>query len=224
MRKLFFDIETAPDMSVPDELLPKEEDLKLGNVKDPEKRAAAVEEKLAKEYERMGLTPLTGRVIAIGYKIDGKPAKVLFGQEEYQLILSFWDAVRKALDDNWAGEMPTLITFNGKSFDLPYLWLASVRHGIVPALDYTRYSAKYRDDHLDLKMFLSDNFGMRGTLSDWAIRYGIKAPEGSGKEIFDLFVAGNWKAIAKHCKDDVEVLAKLFDKVGLLFGGNNDNN
>src|SRR6185503_5118471 len=118
---IIFDIETGPiDRPLLDLLAP--EFKPAANLKDPEKIKASIEDKRQAYYEQAALSPVTGKVLTIGYDVDGQFTCGLPG-DEMAVIKSFWDLVIANPDVRFIG-------FNIAHFDLPFLIRRSLKHGL----------------------------------------------------------------------------------------------
>jgi len=110
--------------------------------------------------------------------------------------------------------MPTLVSFNGRGFDIPLLELAAFRYGIaVPAWfnmkdrSYEQKRNRYNlDAHLDLQDLFS-NFGatrINGGLNLIATLLNLPGKMGiSGHNVQRLFDEGDLAAINAYCRCDV---------------------
>jgi 3'-5' exonuclease len=109
---------------------------------------------------------------------------------------------------------PTLVSFNGRSFDIPLLELAAYRYGIsVPAWfnssakSFEQYRNRFNiDAHLDLHEFLT-NFGssrFNGGLNLAANLIGKPGKmDVQGHMVQDLYDAGKLAQINDYCRCDV---------------------
>jgi predicted PolB exonuclease-like 3'-5' exonuclease len=118
----------------------------------------------------------------------------------------------------WRGwdryKRPTLVSFNGRSFDLPLLELAAFRYGVnVPGWFNTQAKSweqprnRYNtESHLDLHDLLV-NFGatrFNGGLNLAANLLGKPGKmEVQGHMVQDLYAAGQWAEINDYCRCDV---------------------
>ena len=151
-----FDIETGPRIDIDLSSLVEpfdESEVKTGNLKDPEKIAAKIEEAraahVANAISKAALSPRTGCVLAIGLKssrgvkclsvdlvADNDPAKI--NEEESTLLSEWWSACSV-----WKSSGRKLIAHH-ISFDLPFLIRRSWILGVpVPAWVL---SGRYRPD------------------------------------------------------------------------------
>ncbi len=118
----------------------------------------------------------------------------------------------------WAGwkayQRPTLVTFNGRTFDVPLLELAAFRYGVsvpdwfnVDAKSWEQNRNRYNHQaHLDLYDLLT-NYGasrFNGGLNLAANLLGKPGKiEVQGNMVQDLFDAGQLEAINDYCQCDV---------------------
>lgn len=212
MREPFvvLDIETAPDEeAIRRKIASPPEFTAPANYKDPVKINAYVLEKSqcweAEVREKAGLSPTTGRVVAVGWG-HGTEAEAVSHDGEAAILR----VAGAALDT--AG---TLVTFNGESFDVPFLRARMLRYGMeIPRVltPSPRYGAAAH--HVDLRSWLTgwSQFAS-GTLEDWChtIVPGYVAHKGgmSGKDVAAYVAAGRWDEIAAYCKSDVQATLAL---------------
>lgn len=124
---IYFDIETEPlspeecEIFMPDFEAPS-------NYKDAVKIADNIAEQKAKWLERAALSPLTGKVLAIGFKDDASDEiTILHGDDEEYILRTF---ISNAKDVSAA----PLIGYNIIGFDIPFLKRRAWKYGIkVPA-------------------------------------------------------------------------------------------
>ncbi|MGH7865047.1 MAG: 3'-5' exonuclease [Candidatus Binataceae bacterium] len=136
---------------------------------------------------------------------------------EEKLVREFW-----ARADRFSG---TLVTFNGRRFDLPVLELAALRHGIAAPHYFAESSnvrKRYADDrHLDLLDFIS-NYGaipLSGGMNLLLKMIGMPGKTGvEGSMVQELFEAGRLDDIHRYCRDDVAQTYFLFLRVELMRG------
>jgi 3'-5' exonuclease len=122
-----------------------------------------------------------------------------------------------------ASRRPHLVTWNGRSFDLPVLALRSLRHGLSWPWYYRDRDYRYRyseEGHLDLCDFLSDHGAARMTSLDGAARLiGLPGKDTvDGSQVEGLYHAGQLEALRRYCLEDVAQTAFLFLRYRLLVG------
>ncbi len=122
------------------------------------------------------------------------------------------------------GELPTLVTWNGRGFDLPVLTLRGLKHGVPFGWYYKERNMRYRyseEGHLDLMDFLGDYGAARNMkLSDVCHLVGLPGKlDVHGGQVFDV-VAGTRarpetlgsevEKIRRYCAQDVIQTALVF--------------
>ena len=133
----------------------------------------------------------------------------------------------------WRGwqayNQPTLVTFNGRGFDIPLLELAAFRYGIsiptwfaMKARAYEQPRNRYNTDaHFDLCDMLT-NFGatrMTGGLNMVANLIGKAGKlDTQGNMVQDLYEQGQLERINNYCRCDVLDTYFVFLRVAVLTG------
>lgn len=210
---IIVDIETAPHPDAARYLEPVQA---ARNLKDPEKVKADIETRTKEREERLGLDWNVGRIVAIGtWTAQDEFMSVSCQDEEWEAaaLSAFWEIAKSR----------TIIGFNCKSFDLPYLIQRSRLLGVrAPWLDLGKYTQKGVID-LFLELTFSqgtyDQGAMRRTLRAFATRFGVDVPdETSGKDVAAMVEAGDWAGIKAHCLADVEMTLGLARKLGHVRG------
>lgn len=117
---------------------------------------------------------------------------------------------------------PDLVTYNGRSFDLPVLALRSLRHGVAMSWYYQgRARHRYSEEgHLDLCDMLSDHGAARSMSLDSVARLiGLPGKVGvDGSQVEGLWKTGQLAAIKNYCLADVAQTSLLFLRFRLLQG------
>jgi len=119
---------------------------------------------------------------------------------------------------------PHIVTWNGRSFDLPVLALRGLRFGLNFNWYYRGEGYRYRfseEGHLDLGDVLSDHGAARMTSLDGAARLiGLPGKDGvDGSQVEGLYHAGQIEALRHYCLSDVAQTAFLFLRYRLVAGG-----
>ncbi len=118
---------------------------------------------------------------------------------------------------------PTLVTYNGRTFDLPVIALRSLRHGVSLPWYYQQPGVRYRyseDGHIDLCDWLAEHGATRsGSLDALARLIGLPGKLGvDGSQIEGFYNAGRLEHIQNYCLTDVAQTALLFLRFRLLQG------
>jgi 3'-5' exonuclease len=118
---------------------------------------------------------------------------------------------------------PVLVTYNGRSFDLPVIVMRSLCHAIALPWYYRDRDVRYRysaEGHLDLCDWLAEHGAARaGKLDAIARLIGLPGKAGiDGSQVEGLYRAGQLASIQSYCLADVAQTALLFLRFRLLQG------
>jgi predicted PolB exonuclease-like 3'-5' exonuclease len=219
---VILDIETVPLEAALQAAYPREDRSPPSNWKDEEKIARWYAEDEAKwrdaRVKECSLSPRLGRVVCIGHTSGDEVVSFTAADEsgEPELLRHFWDLMESSRG--------RVVTFNGRTFDLPFLVLRSLSRGIEPSVssDVVRaWTQRYRvNPHCDVRDLLTnwDSFAS-GTLAEWCAFVGVPHDEkvGAGGDIYDMHRNNNHAGIAAKCKADVRSTAELYQKVARMF-------
>jgi DNA polymerase elongation subunit (family B) len=204
---IVFDIETGPrPVAEIESLMPEFE--APANYKDPVKIAEVIDAKRAAWIEKAALSPLTGRVIAIGALIDGIYSSQVVEPfaEERDLIAHFWSLL---------GKNTLLVGFNSNRFDLPFLFRRSWALGITPP---PRFSGRGFGGSLDLmeawQMGDRNEFVSLDTVAKFL---GCGAKTGSGAHFAELMKFDVALAL-RYLENDVMLTARVATRLGFDVG------
>ena len=220
MQKLIFDIET---IGVNFETL---DDFS----KDYINKYAENETELENAKNRLGFSPLTGEIVAIGLlNPDTMKGAVYLRQEgdaknqelesgltvetgtEKEIIEKFWETAK---------HYNAFITFNGRAFDVPFLMIRGAIHKIRPSknLMSNRYlnSQKYDANHIDLfdQLTFYGAVQKKMNLHFWTKAFGIKSPKEdgvTGDDVAKLYEGGKLMDIAKYNVGDLIATKELYE-------------
>lgn len=152
----------------------------------------------------MAVHPDYCEIVCIGIKQMGGAVRIL--KNIKQLGTSQWNSWLNAL---------TLVTYNGKRFDIPILIKHGLREGITLPYGRLENACKkygYADRHVDLMERLC--FGGKWVSLDEMLRIYLKiSKETAGPE---FFAKATKKELEKHCKQDLEYTEMLAQKFNRL--------
>ena len=245
MSKFVFDAETGPlpwdaikSLYVLPPPLPLWDDsmCKMGNLKEPSKRAEKLaatkadyqttltEEKAVRELHRTkwaseaALSPVTGTVLAIGFRTDSKSVIVgADGETEPEILEAFWQVFRKHGATGW------FVGYCSNTFDFPFIVWRSYFHSIeVPAAAWDktgRYPAYCFVDLVDRlpKRGFSDESRKLTDICKW-LGIGQK-PEGIDGGDFARLWAGDTESRQQalaYLENDLLLTWKLAERMGVL--------
>ena len=139
------------------------------------------------------------------YKSDDGKIEFISGTEK-EILLNFWNAIK---------HYDRYITFNGRSFDNPFVMLRSAIIGVQPTRNLMpyRYDAK---EHCDLLEQLTFYGAIRKFNLDFYCKaFGIKSPKSegiTGLDLAPLYNEKKFRQIAEYCIGDVIATAELFKR------------
>ena len=204
---LYFDIETGPSS---DAELYRPEFQANRSFKDPLKIAEDLLKKEQEWTEKLALSALTGRIIAIGWVIDDGEFEWV-GEDENT---NEGDIIRKFFEV--AQSCEKLVGFNSHSFDLPFIYRRALRWTKVP-IPYDsifprrrRLSTIHTDIMEEWCMFDTQN---RVSLNNLAKFFELEGKTGSGKDFAELYHVNRESAVA-YLKHDVELTRKIANRMG----------
>ncbi len=204
VRYLVFDIETIPDgrliqkTKYPDETLTDEEAVQRARV---EARAMS---STGSDFLSLSLQmPVAVCVakVAADFRLMSLNCLDEPHYRTAELVRGFW----RGLEHYKA----TLVSFNGRGFDVPVLELAAFRYGYaVPHHFASKYGPRYRygEAHIDLMDFFTNHgaYRLAGGLNLLAKLLGKPGKmDIQGADVYDLFRDGQFKAINDYCTYDV---------------------
>jgi len=227
MAKLVFDIETsALPLENFDETQQEYLLRELQKIEDEAARNVRREEIL----RQFNLWPFTAQVVCIAMlnaeslrgqvlfiaedfeedAVEGGPVEFMPCADEMELLTAFWD-VAKHYDE--------IVTFNGRGFDVPFLYLRSAVLN-VPISKKNWLGYRYATEpHCDLAEQFSF-YGVSGregaarkfNLDFYCKAFGIDSPKAhgvTGMDVNTLMAEGKFRDIAEYCLRDVRATVEL---------------
>lgn len=185
--------------------------------------------------KQLSLWPLTARVVAIALlnvesgngislfysdkeeefeKNESGHVYTFIGTNEQKMLAKFWEFISK---------FDMFVTFNGRTFDCPFLMLRSGILGIRPSVNLMAGSRYSMQNHIDLLEELTFHGATRKFNLDFYCKaFGIESPKShgiTGYDISDYFRAKRYREIAQYCLGDVLATAQLYSKWKSLYEG-----
>ena len=180
--------------------------------------------------EGMGLSPLTGFIVAIGvYDTEKEKGAVYFSAPDTPLLESEEEGIKyqamsekEMLEQFWrvAAVCNEFVSFNGRGFDAPFLAIRSMVHGIVPTKDLlsNRYVSLQRGcAHIDLmdQLTFYGAARFRKSLHLFCRALGIKSPKAggtTGDDVATLYKEQRYLDIARYNAGDLFATAALYTR------------
>jgi 3'-5' exonuclease len=217
-----FDIETIPDCELIRKILGHE-----GS--DEEVSRFAIKEQ--EEKSGSGFLPLPfHKVVAISAVIADdfgifRKVSSIEGSNEFEMVKNFLGFINK--------HNPKLVSFNGRSFDMPLLMLRAMQYNLtcnayfevenkeLSKNKWENYRSRYSDRfHVDVMDHLCEFGAVRGLKLDHVCAMvGLPGKyDVHGEQVMELFYAGELEKIKEYCESDVLNTYWLFLKYELLKG------
>ncbi len=227
MATLVFDIETSQlPLENFDETQQEYLFREAGKLVDP----LARETKRAEIQRMFNLWPLTAQVVCLAMlNADTGRGQVLFIADDYEaeatagavefvpcadeteLLAQFWEASKK---------FNRIVTFNGRGFDVPFLYLRSAVLNVpISRKDWLGYRYQI-EPHCDLAEQFTfynvsgrDGAARKFNLDFYCKAFGIESPKShgvSGMDVNDLMAQGRYHEIAEYCLRDVHATVALY--------------
>lgn len=181
---------------------------------------------------QMSLWPLTAQVVCVAMlNVDSGRGQVLYAPgseaatsaegedpvryvpcaDEAAVLTAFWRA---------AARFDRVVTFNGRSFDVPFLYLRSAVLDLpISRKDWLGYRFQ-SEPHCDLADQLTfygvsgrDGAARRFNLDFYCRVFGIESPKRqgvTGMDVERMMAEGRYREIAEYCARDVEATAQLY--------------
>jgi DNA polymerase elongation subunit (family B) len=228
MPTLVFDIETsALPLSQFDET--QQEYLFREAARQPDDAARTLKhEEILRQFN---LWPLTAQVVCIAMlNAESLRGQVLFTADDFEpdeqetgpvrfvpcvdeaeLLTAFWDVARR---------YDAIATFNGRGFDVPFLYLRSALLGVpISKKDWLgyRYATSPHCDLAEQFTFYGvsgrDGAARRFNLDFYCKAFGIDSPKAhgvTGMDVSQLVAEGRFREIAEYCLRDVHATVELY--------------
>ena len=227
MAKLVFDIETS---SLPLDQFDEAQQEYLfrdaQNLPDPEARQKRHDE-IRRQFS---LWPFTAQVVCVAMlnaessrgkvlylaedavePADSEPVEFVACADEGELLAEFW---------NLARHYDSIVTFNGRGFDVPFIYLRSAILNVpVTRKDWLGYRFQ-TEPHCDLIEQLTfygvsgrEGAARRFNLDFYCKAFGIESPKShgvTGMDINTMMAEGRHREIAEYCLRDVHATVLLF--------------
>lgn len=229
MARLVFDIETS---ALPVEMFDEAQQEYLFREAARQPEGEARDAKRAEIQHQFNLWPFTARVICIAMlNADSARGQVLFVAEDFEpeeaeepaavkfipcmdeaeLLTQFWEVAKK---------YDSIVTFNGRGFDVPFIYLRSALLNVpISRKDWLGYRFA-TDPHCDLAEQLTfysvsgrDGAARKFNLDFYCKAFGIESPKAmgvSGLDMNAMMAAGQYREIAEYCLRDVKATVSLY--------------
>ena len=132
------------------------------------------------------------------------------GRTEAGMLAEFWETLAR---------FDRVVSFNGRSFDGPFLAVRSALHGVRPSRNLSGYRFSVAE-HLDLLEVLTFHGAIRApmvpSLHAACVAFGIPSPKSAemhGHAVGEAYREGRLPEILEYCRRDVEATSALFRRL-----------
>lgn len=204
---IFFDIETGPTDDVH---LIKPSFTAPSNWKDPAKIERYIVEKEGEWLDKAALNPLSGEIVAFGFRFKGVSYSLLSGgtpPPEALLLMGITELSQRAGQRTWVGH-------NSKDFDLPFICRRMFKHGfkIPGGWRSDRYWAPWFEDTKDMWTF--GKYGEFISLDRLAKFFGhIGKQDASGKDFHLNLKYGDANEAYDYLANDLELTEYVYNRL-----------
>lgn len=167
-------------------------------------------EQFENSKKKPGLHAIISQVACIGiHEIDTNHSSVLSLTEfdsEASILEWFYNLIKARKND-------TLVSFNGKAFDLPVLGLRAAKHGI-PLKRCLPENRSIR--HVDIYDAIGGKWQSdisSCSLSELAWLILGTPKESNGADVAIWFSEGEYEKIDRHCLNDVKITGELYKRL-----------
>jgi len=228
MAKLVFDIETS---AVPLETFDEAQQEYLFREATKLTDEPARDAKRAEIRQQFNLWPFTAQVVCVAMlnaeslrgqvlftaedfeedAAEGGPVEFMPCADETELLTAFWDVAR---------HYDEIVTFNGRGFDVPFLYLRSALLNIpISKKNWLGYRFA-TEPHCDLAEQFTfygvsgrEGAARRFNLDFYCKAFGIDSPKShgvTGMDVNTLLAEGKYREIAEYCLRDVRATVELY--------------
>ncbi|MBI4434102.1 ribonuclease H-like domain-containing protein [Candidatus Uhrbacteria bacterium] len=226
MHTLIFDIETVGEDF--DAMDATTQEVMTRWVRESARDEEEYGQELARLKGRLGFSPFTGTIVAIGtLDADSGKGGVYFQAPGKELAVFEEDGVkfepmdeRRMLEKFWevAQYAQVLVGFNSRGFDAPFLVMRSAVHRIPPTVPLMagRYLYQQRGvKHVDLmdQLQFYGSVWKRPNLHLVTRALGIESPKAegvTGDDVAPLFQSGDYETIARYNLRDLHATRELY--------------
>jgi DNA polymerase elongation subunit (family B) len=206
-----WDIETAP---LPEETLRAQMPSfkAAANLKDPAKIEADIEEKKAKYIAQAALSPMSGRVIAVGIRHSHDGTQLIHGEDEADVLRKTCRVLNDCI-----GERIRCVGFNIHGFDLPFLRFRAMVHGFKTPLWTTYNGRSYWSSHFRdlLPELVMGRYFAGFNLNAVCKSIGLPGKTGDGAFFYEQYKADKQKAL-DYLENDLKATEALGKRMGVI--------
>jgi len=161
------------------------------------------------QYRKRALDSMQGEIICICWAIDDGEVNFHKGLNEKTLLIEFIQMVSVDIPQH---ELITWVGHFGLTFDLLWLWRKAVKYNLgwlIRNIRLSRYSGNVEDTNI---MWNGIDRGYT-SLDSIAKFLDVGEPIGSGAQVYDWYLEGEYDKIIEHCKQDVNLCRAIYKRM-----------
>lgn len=153
-------------------------------------------------------TPLTQKIVCIGYAINNEETKIFSGDEK-EILQKFWESAK---------EMDLFVGFGVFDYDLKLIWQRSIVHSVKPTqnIEFAKKTSKPIYDIAYEWSKWTGGIGSKISLDNLAKLLGLPSPkvgDVNGRTVAKAFNDGRHAEIYEYCKRDVQVTRDIYKRM-----------
>lgn len=185
------------------------------SIKDEAKQDAYIQKKKTEWLDKAALSPITGRVLVIGVRVEGVNTMFHVNKEgsEKNVLKAFFEVVRKHSDQKWIGH-------NCHAFDWPFIRGRAMANGlsmpsgIITSIMGHRW-VNYGSNCRDTMLSWNPDPTSRISLSNLGRVLGLGTKLMDSGKHFDKLYAENPELALKYCERDLELTDEIWLQIGV---------
>jgi len=210
-RTIYIDIETIPAGEQPDPAtIPHPTIMKKAETIEAWRKDKAPQE-TETLYRKRALKSMEGEIFCIAWAVgDGKVQYVHNQDDEHTLLEIFIEILQTEID---LRESVIWVGHNALTFDMAWLWRRAIKYDmemLANMINLSKFKSNVDDTMI---MWRGADFKDYTSLDSLARWLGVGEAEGSGADVYDQYLAGEYSKITDHCKADVELVRKVYKKI-----------
>lgn len=166
-------------------------------------------------YRKRALNSMEGEIVCIGWAIGDEEVQTIMPGEGFGEIAIIEEWLKWLRQEQGVNEYDSIIWVghNILTFDMPWLWRRAVKYDFQWLKGQIRLDRYKSNIHDTMKIWAGADFKDYTSLDKLASWLGLGNQNGSGSEVYDQYLKGDYEAIAAHCKGDVELVRAVYSKI-----------
>jgi len=161
-------------------------------------------------YRKRALKSMEGEIFCICWAVDDSEVEWIWDYHEEDLLFRFECCLEEKID---LREAVTWVGHNALTFDMAWIWRRSIKYDMKMLSNMIRLD-KYKGNVQDtMLMWRGADYQDYTSLDSLARWLGLGEQVGSGADVYDQYLAGEYDKIIDHCKADVSTVRAVYKKI-----------